>query len=165
MNANVAQCRYSLSVAAPILASLGDAHRAAAPHPGAKTAGWLVGHLAVTGDFARKLCGRSTICPVEWRPLFNPGSQPSARESDYPPMADLRAKLDAVYSDLCIAVEEADPKLLARDNPFVPTRGSFPTAGDFVAYITSPHLAYHLGQLQAVHAALRIESPASAMKG
>ena len=38
MNANIAQCRYSLSVAAPILASLGDAHRAAAPHPGAAKA-------------------------------------------------------------------------------------------------------------------------------
>src|SRR5438034_6534034 len=53
MNASIAQCRYLLSLAEPILAGLDDSHCALEPQPGTKTAGWLVGHLAVSGDFAR----------------------------------------------------------------------------------------------------------------
>src|SRR5262245_38749649 len=77
MNASIAQCRHLLSQAEPILAGLDDSHRALEPHPGAKTAGWLIGHLSVTGDFARRLCGRAPLCPTDWRALFNPGSRPA----------------------------------------------------------------------------------------
>jgi hypothetical protein len=65
MNAIVAQCRYLLSLAESVLAGLDDSHRALEPRPGAKTAGWLIGHLAVSGDFARRLCGRPPLCPAQ----------------------------------------------------------------------------------------------------
>jgi hypothetical protein len=54
MNATVGQCQYLLALAEPIFDGLVDAHRALEPEPGVKTAGWLVGHLAITGEFARR---------------------------------------------------------------------------------------------------------------
>ena len=153
MNASLAQCRYLLSLAEPILAGLDDSHCALEPQPGAKTAGWLIGHLAVSGDFARRLYGRSPLCPPEWRAAFNPGSQPSGNAVDYPPMATLREMFQQVYADVCAAAWEADPPALTAINPFAPARAAFPTAGDFAAYLRTGHLAYHLGQLVTWRAA------------
>jgi len=153
MHANAAQCRYLLQLAAPILAGLDDSHRAVEPQPGTKTSGWLIGHLAVTGDFARRLCGRPRICPKEWLALFNPGTQPSTDPSTYPEMAVLCETFRLVYEDLSRAASEADPAALSAENPYAPARDGFPTAGDFVAYLMTGHLAYHLGQLSAWRAA------------
>src|SRR5256886_7192941 len=83
MNTTLAQCRYLLSLAKPILDGLDDSHRALEPQPGSKTAGWLIGHLAVSGDFARRLCGRASLCPIDWRTMFNPGSEPSSRSEEH----------------------------------------------------------------------------------
>src|SRR5256885_16263728 len=109
MNSILTQGRYLLSLAEPILDGLDDSHRALEPQPGAKTAGWLIGHLAVSGDFARRLYGRPPLCPVDWRAAFNPGSQPSREPNDYPSMATLRDTFERVYSDLCAAASEAAP--------------------------------------------------------
>ena len=164
MNASTAQCRYLRSLAEPILAGLDDSHRALEPQPGGKTAGWLIGHLAVSGDYARRLCGRPPLCPVAWRTMFNPGSQPSVDPNAYPPMTTLCDTFRAVYADLCSAVQETDPSALNAPNPLRPARADFPTAGDFAAYLLSSHLAYHLGQLVAWRAAAglgRLQRPAS----
>jgi hypothetical protein len=101
MGPSIAQCRHLLTVAERVLAGLDDSHRALEPQAGVKTAGWLIGHLAVTGDFARRLSGRRpAICPREWQALFNPGSEPSLRPSDYPSMKNLIDAFRAVYADL-----------------------------------------------------------------
>jgi hypothetical protein len=142
------QCRHLIALAAPIMDDLGDAHRALEPVAGVKTAGWLVGHLAVTGDFARKLAGRPPLCPAEWRALFNPGTQPSHDPATYPAMDALRGAFRAVYTDLTDAAP-AGLSGLDQPNPFAPARAAFPTAGDFLAYLMTGHLAYHLGQLAA----------------
>jgi hypothetical protein len=164
MELSAAQCRYLLSLAEPILAGLDDSHLALEPQPGIKTAGWLIGHLAVTGDFARRLCGRSPICPKDWRGRFNPGSQPSADRADYPSMADLCAAFRAVYEDLSQAAVRAEAAVLGGENPYEPARHAFPTARDFVAHLLSSHLAYHLGQLVAWRTAAgfgRLKPPGS----
>ncbi|HEY5060255.1 MAG TPA: DinB family protein [Gemmatimonadaceae bacterium] len=159
MNESVAQCRHLVSLADAMLAGLDDSHLALEPEPGAKTAGWLLGHLAITGDFARHLCGRPPICPAEWRLAFRDGSEPSRDPSTYPRMAELCAAFWGVYRDLPLAAANADADAdaaaakLAGPNPYAPVRGSFPLASDFVAYIISGHLGYHLGQLVAWRAA------------
>lgn len=153
MSASVVQCRGLLRLADRALAGLGDGHRAIEPAAGCKTAGWLVGHLAVTGDFGRRLCGRAPLCPSEWRAAFNPGTKPSSNAADYPAMSDLGASVREVYADLCQAAVDAPAELLAVENPYPPARGDYPTAGAFVAYILAGHLGYHLGQLVAWRAA------------
>lgn len=147
MNASIGQCRYHLVVADRVLARLDDSHRALEPQPGSKTAGWLLGHLAVTGDFGRHLCGRRALCARDWHARFNPGTQPSTNAADYPPIAALGDTFRVVYRDLCVAALEVDPARLALANPYEPARGDFPTVGAFVAYLLGGHMAYHLGQL------------------
>ena len=59
----------------------------------------------------------------------------------------------SVYTDLCAAASVADPAALAAVNPFPPALPDFPTSGEFVAYLLTGHLGYHLGQLVAWRAA------------
>jgi hypothetical protein len=153
MNGITSQCRYLLTLAEPILDGLDDSHRTIEPIAGAKTAGWLVGHLAVSGDFARRLCGRSSLCPESWHTSFNPGSMPQTDETAYPLMQALKDTFFIVYRDLCEISSQVPGDLLAEPNPFTPARDHFTTAGDFLGYLMSAHLAYHLGQLVGWRAA------------
>ena len=153
MQAIVVQCRFLMREMEMIVSGLAEEHRALQPRPGAKTAGWLIGHIAVTGDFGRRLCGRTPLCPKEWRALFNPGSQPSPNAEVYPSMESLCRAAQDVYRDLCDAVLSADPSSLAVETPYAPARADMPTADIFVRYLMSGHLAYHLGQLTEWRAA------------
>src|SRR5687768_3309261 len=151
-----AQCRHLLSTYSKLMTDLDDGHRVIEPQPGSKTAGWIVGHLCVTGDFARRLCGQKAICPSDWRTKFNPGTQPSTNAGDYPPMRDMLEKFSAVYADLAASYKSASAETLSAQNPFEPGRASFPTSGDFAAYLMTGHLGYHLGQLYGWRAASRL---------
>lgn len=143
----VMQCRFLIREMEKIFSDLGDEHCAQQSRQGGKTAGWLIGHIAVTGDFGRRLCGRTPLCPKEWRALFNPGSQPPANAEAYPSMELLCRTAQDVYRDLCDAASSADPASLAVETPYAPARADMPTADIFVRYLMSGHLAYHLGQL------------------
>lgn len=144
---------FMLSQAEPILRGLTDEHRALEPMPGTKTAGWLIGHLAFTGDYARRLCGRTPICGDSWARRFAPGTQPSPDASAYPPMAELAATFGSVHSDLVAAAAEAPRHMLSAPNPYASARDRFPTVRDFLIYLMTAHLAYHLGQLHCWRAA------------
>jgi len=151
-----AQCRFLMATYARLLADLDDSHRVIEPQAGSKTAGWIVGHLCVTGDFARRLSGQKAICPTEWRAKFNPGTQPSTNPADYPPMREMVEKFKAVYADLASSYASASAETLGAQNPFEPGRAAFPTSGDFAAYLMTGHLGYHLGQLYGWRAAARV---------
>lgn len=148
-----AQCGHQFTSSAPLFHGLDDSHRALEPLPGMKTAGWILGHLAVTGDFGRKVCGRPAICPKEWRAMFNPGTHPSRDAAQYPPMAELVDTLRRVYADFGDAAIRLDDAALSAPNPFPPSGRELKTAGEFIGYLLTGHLGYHLGQLQAWRAA------------
>ena len=153
LSAFTRQGRFILGNGKKWLADLTDDHLALEPIAGTKTAGWLVGHLSVTGDFGRRLCGLAPLCPKEWRAVFNPGTFPSLDRSVYPPMLELREMVASVYRDFFTEGPNAAPEILAMPNPYTPALGAFPTAGDFAAYLMTGHLAHHLGQLGSWHAA------------
>jgi hypothetical protein len=141
------QCRYLLFQAEPMLEGLRDEHLHLEPTPGNKTAGWILGHLCITGDFGRRLCGRKSICPPEWRSTFQPGTTPETESTNYPPMADLTRAFREIYTDLCDAILNPDEERISTPNAFEPARPAFPTGREFVPYIMTGHLGYHLGQL------------------
>ncbi len=147
MEAEAAQCRYLLRTFDRWLSGLEDRHRALEPVPGTKTAGWLLGHLAITGDFGRRLCGLPPLTPKEWRTEFAPGTMPSHDPATYPPMQALVDAVRAVYADLSAQAPTSRAEALEAPNPHEPARGAFPTGRSFVAYLLTGHLAYHLGQL------------------
>jgi hypothetical protein len=151
---SVTQCRFFLMVFSEAAVGLNDSHRTLQPQPGSKTAGWIIGHLCITGDFGRKLCGRPPLCPKEWRPKFAPGTTPSENPDDYPPMAELIAKCREVYTDLAEAALTVDVAALSQQpNPFVPGRIMYPTSADFLPHMLAGHFAYHTGQLVGWRAA------------
>lgn len=147
MESAARQCTHLLHEYDRLLAGLDDSHRTLSPAPGAKTAGWLLGHLVITGDFGRRLCGRPPLSPKDWRGPFAPGTRPSADPAVYPPMAHLVTLFREVYADLAAHAAQTPSETLAAPNPFEPTRSAFPTTGSFVEYLLTGHLAYHLGQL------------------
>jgi hypothetical protein len=153
MQAAAAQGAFLLNQYERLFADLGDHHLALEPVPGLKTAGWLVGHMIVTGDFARRLCGLPPLAPKEWRSSFSPGTSPSLDASTYPPMQDLIDTFRSLYEDLTTNAPNASPEALAAPNPYERARLAFPTAGDFAAYLLTGHLSYHLGQLSMWRAA------------
>lgn len=57
--ASARQCHRNIGTAIGIMNDLNDSHRALEPLPRTKTAGGLIGHLCVTGDYGRKICGRA----------------------------------------------------------------------------------------------------------
>lgn len=141
------QCRYLLWFAEPMVKGLDDSHLALEPVAGNKSAGWILGHLVITGDFGRRLCGRGPICPREWRAKFSPGTNSTIDASVYPRMSELVSAFPAVYLDLADAIISADESVLGAINPFEPARGGFPTVGEFLPWIITGHLGYHIGQL------------------
>ena len=147
------QGRFIFSQGKRWMSDLSDNHRALQPVPGGKTAGWLIGHLAVTGDFGRKICGLAPMCSKEWRAIFNPGTFPSTDPSIYPSMAALLETCVAVYKDLFTHGPDAASEVLALPNPYTPAVTAFPTSGEFAAYLMTGHLGHHMGQLSAWHVA------------
>ena len=148
---------FMLSQSTSILEGLADEHLALEPMPGTKTAGWLLGHLTFTGDYARRLCGRPALCSDTWTRMFAPGTQPSHDVDAYPSMSELVATFGSVYTDLITAATEVPRHVLAAANPYSAARERFPTVRDFLVYLMTAHLAYHLGQLQCWRAAAGVE--------
>jgi hypothetical protein len=131
-----------------MLDDLDDSHLALEPVAGNKSAGWLLGHLCITGDFGLRLCGATPIGPKEWRTLFGPGTKSSdIPASAYPRMTDLVTTFRAIYKELPAAAAAAQSSVLDMPNPFEPARPAFPTVRDFIPWLMSGHLGYHLGQL------------------
>lgn len=159
MQAAATQVAYLVKQYERWFADLDDQHLAIEPAPGLKTAGWLLGHMVVTGDFARKLCGLLPLAPKEWRALFVPGTTPSLDAATYPRMQELIETFRAVHGDLATNAPTASPEALAAPNPYEKARPVFPTAGDFVTYLMTGHLAYHLGQLSMWRAAASNTDP------
>lgn len=140
-------CTHLLNYSHQFVPSLTDADLAVSVAPGAKTIGWLLGHLCVTGDFVRRKSGRPPLTPKEWGPIYAPGSKASANAADYPPMAVLIKTFNDVYSDLASVVPTLGKETLVKPNPYDRAIGTYPTLGEFAGWIMTGHLGYHLGQL------------------
>lgn len=142
-------CSYLIDYGRPLVVDLQDEQRALAPHVNAKPPGWLLGHLAVTGDFVRRHWQRPAMTPREWGSRFAPGSQVSLAAEDYPPIDNLRTLFQEIYRDLAACAPTIPGDVLDASNPFEAARARFPTLRDFAAYLLTTHLGYHLGQLAA----------------
>lgn len=117
------------------------------PAPGLNTPRWILGHLAVAGDFAAKWSGAPAHCPKEWYPAFGPGSKPEAPPSPPPTKQELLAVIEKIHAAVTAAVKVATPEALAKPHTFQPVLEAFPTIADFLAHLMTTHPMLHLGQL------------------
>ncbi len=119
------------------------------PLPGAvNPPAYVLGHLAISNDFALQLLDQPRICPREWHVAFAPGSSPEKMRTAYPTLAELKDAIKLGYERVCAAVPHADPTAMAEPQSF-PFFANTPiqTVGDCVAVLMTTHFSLHIGQL------------------
>ncbi len=114
---------------------------------------WTIGHMAHSNQwFASLIDGQPITSPAEWDKMFGMGSKPTGDAGAYPPIADLRAALDASVDRMCAAIESrSDAELGAAP---AGESGGFITDKMDSALKTAWHYGWHLGQLAALRKGL-----------
>lgn len=104
---------------------------------------WQLGHLVVTDAGYLRRAGGEMEIPKSYPALFATGT---GGRADYPPLAELRGRFEAVQQGLLEAAQTAD---LAR-----PVEGrSYGTVGEVLTF-TAYHRGYHIGKMTTLRALL-----------
>ncbi|NNJ26859.1 DinB family protein [Alienimonas chondri] len=126
------------------------------PQPGMNPPVWLLGHVAVVGNFALSLLdGLGIDAPAVdlpgWRENFGIGSRPLVYADDFsPPSGDeLRAAVKDTHARYLAASAHLTPEMLAKPLPIERLAVRFPTYGDMLTHLLTTHDAVHWGQLSA----------------
>lgn len=109
---------------------------------------WILGHLAVTEDFAAKLLGLDLACPAEWHKWFGPGS----KEDSVPAVTkdQLLKSIESGHERISKAYGSADHAKLERPHGVSFFEGTpVRTLGEVLGHLLTVHNSYHLGQLSA----------------
>ena len=110
---------------------------------------WVLGHLALSADFALFLLGEKPLCPESYKPLFDNGSKPTTDLSQYPSKTELLTKLTEAHAAVAAALTKAPDSLLAAPLPMEGMRKYFPTNADAIVFLLTAHEGTHLGQLSS----------------
>jgi hypothetical protein len=85
--------QFMLGYAEELMKEIPDERLAEQPLPGVNHPAWIIGHLALTGDFAVKLLGGEQTLPKSWILQFGPKSTPSTERDIYPTKEELLNQL------------------------------------------------------------------------
>ncbi len=125
-----------------------DAQLTHQPTPGTKPPLWILGHLAISSDYAARLLGGAFECPKIWHDHFGRGSDNLPPADVRPPKSDLLAALDAGHRRVSATAPGADPAALEVPHRIALFEDSpLQTRGDLVGHLLTTHPAFHLGQL------------------
>jgi hypothetical protein len=142
-------CKFMTEYSLRALADIDEADFDHQPLPGVNTPRWILGHLAVSSDYALQAMGQTMRCPKEWHKRFGPGSQPVS-DGVRPTKDELIAAVTSGYSAACAASGRADPAVMARPHAAAILKDTpIRTIGDLVTHLLTTHIAFHLGQLSA----------------
>jgi hypothetical protein len=132
-----------------LMADIPDERMTEQPLPGVNHPAWILGHLAVTADFAAGLLGADKVLAQEWGPLFGPGSKPSAIRGTYPSKDELLGALERRFAVAREKAAVATAEQLSKPSYNARTRDLLPTLQDGVTFLLTGHLGGHLGQLSS----------------
>lgn len=116
------------------------------PLPGVNHPAWILGHLAISSDFAAAVLGGEKILPQNWGTLFGPGSKLTANRADYPSKVELLEAIQSGFSRARELAASVAPEILTRPNPNRMLRSGLPTVHDAYAFLLTSHFSLHLGQ-------------------
>lgn len=125
----------------------------ARPHDRANHALWFAGHMALVDNSTILLIApRQAVRLDDYKPLFGMGSTPHDDLSKYPPVEEVRARMDERRDVLLEAAKSLTDEDLNRSTPessppFIPTVGA---ALQFMIW----HEGLHAGQITVVHRSL-----------
>jgi len=117
---------------------------------------WTLLHLASASNMTATTLGLDSTFPSEWEDVAKNG--PGQASSAFPTKTQLLAELSSQHSRVAEAVTKADVSLFAKEFPNENYRKTFPTIGDFCAYLLTAHEGSHIGQIAAWKRAMKIES-------
>lgn len=131
-----------------LVTDLTDAHMSLAPFEGANDARWVLGHLAVSLDYACSFFGLASAVPAAWGQLFGPGS--SGHTTGGPSRDELVGALENLHARLLSAYDAADAATLEKPHGVSFLKdSSLRSVHDFVALLMTTHEAFHIAQLSA----------------
>ncbi len=129
-------------------ADIDPAQLAHQPAPGIKPPIWVLGHLAVSTDYAARILGLARDCPRPWHVHFGRGSQTVPPDDVRPAKDELLAALDGGHRRVAAAIATADAGALGQPHQVELFQGTpLATLGDLVGHLLTTHEAFHLGQL------------------
>ena len=109
---------------------------------------YVLGHLAISNDFALEILGQPKVCPAAWHEAFGPGSSPAKMKIAYPSKQELLTAIETGNARVCEAVKSASPEALAHPQTFSFFQNTpIETLGDVVALLMTTHFALHIGQI------------------
>lgn len=111
---------------------------------------WILGHLAVNNDYARRMFGGRFQCPKDWHRSFARGTVVKSQTIAAPSKEQLLERLRADFKDVCLLTETADVEAMNQLHsvPFL-TGTAIRTTGQLISHLLTTHLATHIGQLSA----------------
>lgn len=150
----IASYAFNLSVAQRTLANLPDELFTLVPFPGHKPPVWVLGHLAIAGDFAAEILSLPRVCPEPWHAHFGPGKPAPTWPDPRPTKSELLEAHAAQHARVAEHAAKVSPALLAAPNPVPFFEGtSLRTLGDLLSHLMTSHEGLHLGQLSCFRAA------------
>jgi hypothetical protein len=142
--------QFNLDYTKTLARDLDDGALHERPFAGGNPPVWILGHLAVSTDYAGRMLGLRPACPKEWHRQFGPGSKPDELAQPLPTKADLVTAIETG----CRRVMEAAPNASAEfmDQPhsvelLKPT--PLKTNGEVMAHLMTTHFSFHIAQLSA----------------
>lgn len=140
---------WNLEYLTKLIADVDDEGMAKRPAPGINPAIWILGHLTIATDYARRQLGLGRACPKEWHVDFGPGTVPLEGKRPYPSKAELVEAHRKGHEEVSAAAANARPEDLDRPHEIDFLLSRLPTKGDLLAHLMTSHEATHVGQLSA----------------
>lgn len=142
-------CGFMTQYSLRALADIDESKLDHQPLPGVNPPRWILGHLAISSDYALQAMGGPMRCPKEWHKRFGPGSPPIS-DGPKPSKEELIEAVISGYAAACAASCNADPAVMARPHSAAILKDTpIKTIGDLVTHLLTTHIAFHLGQLSA----------------
>jgi len=133
-----------------LAADLDEAALNVAPFEGANPPAWILGHLAVSTDFAARLLGQQRACPRDWHVKFAPGSKPADLQPPLPTKSELVEAIENGCRRVIDAVPGASADVLSQPHAIELLKSTvLKTNGDVLAHLMCTHFSFHLAQLSA----------------
>ena len=128
--------------------------RTAVNHPA-----WILGHLALSSDGLARRYGLPSTLPDGGPATFGAGGIPSGAVADFPRPAQPDSSTSWPRARaVAEVVATADPAVFETPFPDERRRQTFPTLGDYTAFVMTTHEGSHIGQIAAWRRAMGLGS-------
>ncbi len=142
--------KFNLHYLRMLTADLNESDLGVAPFEGANPPVWILGHLAVSTDYAARLLGLDGTCLRPWQKQFSPGTKPADLKPPLPTKSELLAAIEDVHRRVSEAAGGASAEAMNKPHNLELLKSTvLTTNGDVVAHLMTTHIAFHLAQLSA----------------